>query len=233
MAKKPNPKRKTKKKLPRPKLTRAQIASIYQHLQTLDPAPETELNFVNPYTLVVAVALSAQATDVGVNKATKELFKIVDTPEKMLALGEEKLISHIKTIGLYKTKAKNVIAAAQRLVDVYGGIVPEDRDALESLPGVGRKTANVVLNVAFSHPTMAVDTHIFRVSNRTGMAPGKDPLEVELNLLKVTPEEYAMHAHHWLILHGRYTCVARTPKCFNCAIEKICKFKDKTKPVGA
>ena len=182
--------------------------------------------------MVVAVALSAQATDVGVNKATKELFKIVDTPQKMLALGEEKLIEHIKTIGLYKTKAKNVIKAAQRLVDVYDGIVPEDRDALETLPGVGRKTANVVMNVAFGHPTMAVDTHIFRVSNRTGMAPGKDPLEVELNLLKVTPPEYALHAHHWLILHGRYTCVARTPKCFNCAVSKICKFKDKTKAVG-
>jgi endonuclease-3 len=229
----PPKKKKLKKKLPRPKLTRAEIASIYRHLQTLDPHPETELNFSNPYTLVVAVALSAQSTDVGVNKATKDLFKTVDTPEKMLALGEEKLIDHIKTIGLYKTKAKNVIAAARRLVDVYGGVVPEDRDALESLPGVGRKTANVVLNVAFGHPTMAVDTHIFRVSNRTGMAPGKDPLEVELNLLKVTPPEYALYAHHWLILHGRYTCIARTPKCFNCAVEKICKFKDKTKAVGS
>jgi len=220
MAQNPKAKKKPKKKLPRPKLTRAQIASIYEHLQT------------NPYTLVVAVALSAQATDVGVNKATKELFKIVDTPQKMLALGEEKLIDCIKTIGLYKTKAKNVIKAAQRLVDIYGGEVPEDRDALETLPGVGRKIANVVMNVAFGHPTMAVDTHIFRVSNRTGMAPGKDPLEVELNLLKVTPPEYALHAHHWLILHGRYTCVARTPKCFNCAVSKICKFKDKTKAVG-
>lgn len=221
-----------KKKLPRPKLTRAEVASIYQHLQILDPHPETELNFSNPYTLVVAVALSAQSTDVGVNKATKDLFAVVDTPGKMLALGEEKLIDHIKTIGLYRTKAKNVIAAAQRLVDVYEGQIPEDREALESLPGVGRKTANVVLNVAFGHPTMAVDTHIFRVSNRTGMAPGKDPLEVELNLLKVTPAEYMLHAHNWLILHGRYTCVARTPKCFNCAVEKICKFKDKTKPVS-
>ena len=230
---KPAKNKRPKKKLPRPKLTRAEIATIYQHLHTLDPAPETELNFSNPYTLVVAVALSAQSTDVGVNKATKELFKIVDTPKKMLDLGEEKLIEHIKTIGLYKTKAKNVIAAAQRLVDVYDGEVPEDREALESLPGVGRKTANVVLNVAFGHPTMAVDTHIFRVSNRTGMAPGKDPLEVELNLLKVTPPEYMVYAHHWLILHGRYTCIARTPKCFNCAIEKICKFKDKTKAVGS
>jgi endonuclease-3 len=225
-------KKKPKKKLPRPKLTRAEIASIYKHLQTLDPHPKTELNYKNPYTLVVAVALSAQSTDVGVNKATKALFEIADTPEKMLALGEEKLVDHIKTIGLYKTKAKNVIGLSRRLVEVYNSTVPEDRDALESLPGVGRKTANVVLNVAFGHPTMAVDTHIFRVSNRTGMAPGKDPVEVELNLLRVTPDEYALHAHHWLILHGRYTCVARTPKCFNCAIEPVCKFKDKTKPVS-
>lgn len=232
MSAKAKPKTRPKKKLPRPKLTRAEIASIYAHLQTLDPHPETELNYTNPYTLTVAVALSAQATDVGVNKATKDLFKLVDTPEKMLALGEQKLIGHIKTIGLYKTKAKNVIALSKRLVDVYNSTIPEDRDALETLPGVGRKTANVVMNVAFGHPTMAVDTHIFRVSNRTGMAPGKDPLQVELNLLKVTPDEYALHAHHWLILHGRYTCVARTPKCFNCAISTICKFKDKTKPVS-
>lgn len=219
------------KKLPRPKLTRAQITDIYKHLQSLDPHPRTELNYVNPYTLVVAVALSAQATDVGVNKATKALFAIVDSPEKMLALGEEKLRGYIKTIGLYKTKAKNVIAAAQRLVDVFGSTVPDNRPDLESLAGVGRKTANVVLNEAFGQPTMAVDTHIFRVSNRTGMAPGKDVLEVEKNLLRVTPDEFMLHAHHWLILHGRYTCKARTPMCFNCAIEKICKFKDKTKPV--
>ncbi|PHR91616.1 MAG: endonuclease III [Robiginitomaculum sp.] len=219
------------KKLPRPKLTRVQITDIYKHLQSLDPHPRTELNYVNPYTLVVAVALSAQATDVGVNKATKALFAIVDSPEKMLALGEDKLRGYIKTIGLYKTKAKNVIAAARRLVDVFESVVPDNRPDLESLAGVGRKTANVVLNEAFGQPTMAVDTHIFRVSNRTGMAPGKDVLEVEQNLLRVTPDEFMLHAHHWLILHGRYTCKARTPMCFNCAIEKICKFKDKTKPV--
>ena len=221
-----------KKKLPRPKLTRAKIAEIYAHLQTLDPHPETELNYSNPFTLVVAVALSAQSTDVGVNKATKALFAIADSPEKMAALGEEKLIGYIKTIGLYKTKAKNVIALSNRLIDVFGSIVPNTREDLESLPGVGRKTANVVLNVAFGQPTMAVDTHIFRVSNRTGMAPGKNPLQVELNLLRVTPNEFAMHAHHWLILHGRYTCKARTPMCFNCAITNICKYKNKTKAVG-
>ena len=219
-----------RRKLPRPKLTRTQIAEIYQHLQKLEPEPETELQYSNPYTLVVAVALSAQATDVGVNKATKALFAAADTPEKMLAIGEDKLRDYIKTIGLYKTKAKNVIGLSQRLVDVFGSVVPETREGLESLPGVGRKTANVVLNVAFGQPTMAVDTHIFRVSNRTGMAPGKNPLEVELNLLKVTPSEYMAHAHNWLILHGRYTCKARTPMCQNCAIEKICKFRDKTKP---
>lgn len=226
------PKKKpSKKKLPRPKLTRAQITDIYKHLQSLDPHPRTELNYSNPYTLVVAVALSAQSTDVGVNKATKALFEIADTPEKMLALGEDTLRDYIKTIGLYKTKAKNVILCAQRLVDVFDGVVPDNRPDLESLAGVGRKTANVVLNEGFGQPTMAVDTHIFRVSNRTGMAPGKDVLIVEQNLLRVTPDEFMLHAHHWLILHGRYTCIARKPKCFNCAIEKICKYKDKTPAV--
>ena len=223
--------RKKTKKLPRPKLTRAQIADIYAELYKLDPAPRTELNYSNPYTLVVAVALSAQATDVGVNKATKALFEAADTPEKMVALGEDKVRDYIKTIGLFRNKAKNVINLSQMLIDDFGSVVPDNRDDLIKLPGVGRKTANVVLNEAFGQPTMAVDTHIFRVSNRTGMAPGKDPLEVELNLLRVTPEEYGLHAHHWLILHGRYTCVARTPKCFNCAISHICKFKDKTKAV--
>jgi len=217
-----------KKKLPRPKLTRALIADIYKYLATLDPEPETELNYTNPFTLVVAVALSAQSTDVGVNKATKDLFAAADTPEKMLALGEDTVRDYIKTIGLYRNKAKNVILMSRRLVDVFGSVVPDNREDLMSLPGVGRKTANVVLNSAFGQPTMAVDTHIFRVSNRTGMAPGKDPVEVELNLLKVTPPEYAMHAHNWLILHGRYTCIARKPKCYNCAISRICKFKDKT-----
>ncbi len=219
------------KKLPRPKLTRAKIAEIYAALAKLDPAPRTELNYSNPYTLVVAVALSAQATDVGVNKATKDLFEVADTPEKMVALGEDKVRDYVKTIGLFRTKAKNVIKLSQMLIDDYGSQVPDNREDLMRLPGVGRKTANVVLNEAFRQPTMAVDTHIFRVSNRTGMAPGKDPLEVELNLLKVTPDEYALHAHHWLILHGRYTCVARKPKCNNCAIIDLCKFKDKTPPI--
>lgn len=217
-------------KLPRPKLTRDKIAKIYEALKALDPAPRTELNYVNPYTLVVAVALSAQSTDVGVNKATKALFAAADTPEAMVALGEDAVRDHIKTIGLFRNKAKNVIALSQMLIDEYGSVVPDNREDLIRLPGVGRKTANVVLNEAFGQPTMAVDTHIFRVSNRTGMAPGKDVLQVEHNLLRVTPPEYALHAHHWLILHGRYTCVARTPKCFNCAISEICTYKNKTKP---
>jgi len=220
--------KKAKPKLMRPKLTRAQIAEIYTHLRTLDPAPRTELNYSNPYTLVVAVALSAQATDVGVNKATKALFDAADTPEKMVALGEDKVRDYVKTIGLFRTKAKNVIKLSQMLIDDFDARVPDNREDLMKLPGVGRKTANVVLNEAFGQPTMAVDTHIFRVSNRTGMAPGKNPVEVELNLLRVTPDEFAMHAHHWLILHGRYVCVARTPKCFNCAISEICRFKNKT-----
>jgi len=221
-------KEKLYKNLPRPKLTRAQINSIYRHLQSLDPAPRTELNYSNPYTLVVAVALSAQSTDVGVNKATKALFEKADTPEKMVALGEDVVRDHIKTIGLYKNKAANVIKLSQMLIDDFGSVVPSTRDELIKLPGVGRKTANVVLNEAFGQPTMAVDTHIFRVANRTGMAPGKDVYEVELNLLRVTEDEFMLHAHHWLILHGRYTCIARKPQCFNCAIKDICKFRPKT-----
>jgi len=221
-------KEKLYKDLPRPKLNRAQIADIYRHLQTLDPAPRTELDYTNVYTLVVAVALSAQSTDVGVNKATKALFAKADTPEKMVALGEDVVRDHIKTIGLYKNKAKNVIKLSQMLIDEFGSEVPDNRDDLVKLPGVGRKTANVVLNDYFGQPTMAVDTHIFRVSNRTGMAPGKDPVEVELNLLRVTPDEFIDHAHHWLILHGRYTCLARKPKCYNCAVKHLCKFKPKT-----
>lgn len=220
-----------KRKLPRPRLTRAKIAEIYAQLAKLDPAPRTELNYSNAFTLVVAVALSAQATDVGVNKATKALFEAADTPEKMVALGEDKIRDYVKTIGLFRNKAANVFKLSQMLIDDFGSVVPDTREELERLPGVGRKTANVVLNEIFRQPTMAVDTHIFRVSNRTGMAPGKNMLEVELNLLKVTPDEYALHAHHWLILHGRYVCVARTPKCFNCAISEICKFKDKTPAV--
>ena len=222
-------KEKLYKDLPRPKLTRTQISQIYAHLYSLDPAPRTELHYSNPYTLVVAVALSAQSTDIGVNKATKALFEKADSPEKMLALGEDIVRDHIKTIGLYKNKAKNVIALSKMLIEDYGSQVPADREALIRLPGVGRKTANVVLNEAFGQPTMAVDTHIFRVANRTGMAPGKDVYEVELNLLRVTQEQYALHAHHWLILHGRYVCIARKPKCYNCAIAKICKFPKKTK----
>jgi endonuclease-3 len=224
----PAKKEKLYKNLPRPKLNRAQISKIYEHLHSLDPAPRTELHYSNPYTLVVAVALSAQSTDVGVNKATKALFEKADSPEKMVALGEDVVRDHIKTIGLYKNKAKNVILLSKMLIENYGSVVPSDRDELIKLPGVGRKTANVVMNEAFGQPTMAVDTHIFRVANRTGMAPGKDVYEVELNLLRVTPEHFALHAHHWLILHGRYVCVARKPKCYNCAIRDMCKFSKKT-----
>jgi len=201
---------------------------LYARLAADRPDPHTELNFVNPYTLVVAVALSAQATDVGVNKATKGLFEIADTPEKMLALGLAGVESHVKTIGLWRNKAKNVIALSQMLLDDFGGTVPQTREDLILLPGVGRKTANVVLNEAFGQPTIAVDTHIFRVSNRTGLAPGKDPDQVEQSLERTTPDAYKLGAHHWLILHGRYTCTARKPKCWDCCIRDMCKFKDKT-----
>ncbi len=211
----------------------AEVFEFFRRLAEANPAPETELEYVNPYTLLVAVALSAQATDVGVNKATRALFAKVTTPQAMLDLGEEALRDHIKTIGLFNTKAKNVIAAARILVDQHNGEVPRDRAALETLPGVGRKTANVVLNVAFGEPTIAVDTHIFRVANRTGLARGKTPLEVELKLEKATPEPFLSHAHHWLILHGRYVCVARKPKCPICVIAGICRYKDKTEPAGA
>ena len=204
------------------------IHEIFTRFREAEAEPKGELNHVNAYTLVVAVALSAQATDAGVNKATKALFEIAETPEKMLALGEEGLIEHIKTIGLYRNKAKNVIKPSQKIIDEFGGEVPSSRAALQSLPGVGRKTANVVLNMWFKHPAQAVDTHIFRVANRTGMAPGKDPVEVELNLLRVTPEPFLMGAHHWVLLHGRYTCVARTPKCYDCVIADLCKFRPKT-----
>jgi endonuclease-3 len=201
---------------------------FYRRLAEANPAPETELEYMNPYTLLVAVALSAQATDVGVNKATRSLFAQVKTPQQMLALGEERLKEHIKTIGLFNTKAKNVIAAARILVEEFGGEVPQDREKLEKLPGVGRKTANVVLNVAFGQPTIAVDTHILRVANRTGLAPGKNPLEVELELSKVTPEPFVTHAHHWLILHGRYICKARTPECWRCPVIDLCAYRPKT-----
>lgn len=203
-------------------------AQLYAALAEDRPAPETELNYHNPFTLVVAVALSAQATDVGVNKATKKLFETADTPQKMLALGEEGVAGHIKTIGLWRNKAKNVVALSQMLIDEFGGEVPQTRDELTKLPGVGRKTANVVLNEAFGHETIAVDTHIFRVSNRTGLAPGKTPDEVEDQLERVTPDAFRKGAHHWLILHGRYTCIARKPKCWDCVIADLCKFRDKT-----
>jgi endonuclease-3 len=213
-----------------PKLmTRAEIEEFFARLKKHIPDPKTELQYKNPYTLLVAVALSAQATDKSVNKATEPLFKTIDTPQKMLALGEEKLTDAIKTIGLYRGKAKNVIALSKLLIEKHDGHVPQDREALEELPGVGRKTANVVLNVAFGEPTIAVDTHIFRVSNRTGLAPGKDVLAVELNLEKRVPEAFKQHAHHWLILHGRYTCVARKPLCPTCVVRDLCNFPDKTK----
>ncbi|MHC8507996.1 MAG: endonuclease III [Rhodospirillales bacterium] len=206
----------------------ADVKTFYQRLKKQNPEPQGELHYVNPYTLLVAVALSAQATDVGVNKAVKPLFQKVKTPQQMLALGEAGLKQHIKTIGLFNTKAKNVIKLSQMLIDEHKGRVPEDRDALEKLPGVGRKTANVVLNIAFGHPTIAVDTHIFRVSNRTGMAPGKTPLAVEQKLEKATPEAFKLHAHHWLILHGRYICTARKPRCPDCVVNSLCAFKEKT-----
>ncbi|HTG80203.1 MAG TPA: endonuclease III [Sphingomicrobium sp.] len=209
-------------------MKKADIFEFYRRLAESNPAPETELEYVNPYTLLVAVALSAQATDVGVNKATRKLFAEVQTPQAMLELGEKGLKQHIKTIGLFNTKARNVIAAARVLVDEFGGEVPRERDKLEQLPGVGRKTANVVLNVAFGQPTIAVDTHIFRVGNRTGLAPGKNPLEVELKLEKNTPEPFITHAHHWLILHGRYICKARTPECWRCPVADLCAYKPKT-----
>lgn len=205
-----------------------EVETFFATLQALDPEPKGELDYVNPYTLLVAVALSAQATDVGVNKATKKLFQVADTPQKMIALGEAGLKDHIKTIGLFNTKAKNVIALSKRLVAEHGGTVPEDRDYLETLPGVGRKTANVVLNIAFGHPTMAVDTHIFRLGNRIGLAPGNTPLAVELKLLKRIPDAYMRHAHHWLILHGRYICKARKPECYRCPVTAVCQFKEKT-----
>jgi endonuclease III len=210
-------------------MTRTEIAEFFARLKKAMPDPKTELRYVNPYTLLVAVVLSAQATDKGVNKATAELFKRIDDPRKMVALGEKGLTHYIKTIGLYRGKAKNVIALSHILLEKHGGKVPHDREALEELPGVGRKTANVVLNVAFGEKTIAVDTHIFRVSNRTGLAPDEDVRAVEDRLVKRVPHEYALHAHHWLILHGRYTCVARKPLCPKCIVRDLCHFKDKTR----
>ena len=209
-------------------MKKTDIDEFYRRLAAANPAPRSELDFVDPYTLLVAVVLSAQATDVGVNKATGPLFKVADTPETMLALGEAKLREAIKTIGLFNTKARNIIALSRILVERYGGRVPRDRAALEDLPGVGRKTANVVLNVAFGDPTIAVDTHVFRVANRTGLAPGKTPLDVEQSLEKRTPAGWRQHAHHWLILHGRYVCKARKPLCMDCAVRDLCGYRAKT-----
>ena len=211
-----------------PQWTPAEIEEAFRRFAAANPDPRTELASINPFTLLVAVVLSAQATDAGVNKATPALFALADTPEKMAALGEARVRDLIKTIGLYRTKAKNVIALSQQLVAQQGGKVPHDREALEALPGVGRKTANVVLNVAFGEPTIAVDTHIFRVGNRTGLAVGKTPLDVEMKLMQVVPKKYLLHAHHWLILHGRYTCLARRPLCEKCIIADLCKWPGKT-----
>jgi endonuclease-3 len=210
------------------KFTKAEAVEFYRRLAESRPIPRTELEYINPFTLLVAVVLSAQATDVGVNKATPSLFALADTPAKMAAFGVEKVESLIRTIGLFRTKAKNVIALSRILVEKHHGEVPRDRESLEALPGVGRKTANVVMNVAFEEPTIAVDTHIFRVGNRTGIAPGKTPHAVELGLEKMTPPQYKLHAHHWLILHGRYTCKARNPTCPVCAINDLCEYRRKT-----
>lgn len=218
------------KRQPRAKLSPEAIREIFRRFAAANPNPRSELEYHNPFTLLVAVVLSAQATDAGVNKATRQLFKIADTPEKMLALGEDRLREAIKTIGLYRTKAKNVIALSQELVSNYGGKVPRDREALEKLPGVGRKTANVVLNAAFGDPTIAVDTHVFRVANRTGLASGSTPLEVERQLEQVVPPEYLKNAHHWLILHGRYVCKAKKPECPRCLIQDLCAYEAKTLP---
>ena len=204
--------------------------AILEALQSINPHPTTELEYTTPFELLIAVMLSAQATDVGVNKATRKLFPVANTPQQFVDLGEAGLADYIKTIGLYRTKAKNAIATCRLLIEQYGGEVPAEREALESLPGVGRKTANVVLNTAFGQPTIAVDTHIFRVSNRTGLAPGKDVRAVETALEKFTPPEFRHDAHHWLILHGRYVCKARRPECWHCIIEPLCEYKPKTPP---
>ncbi|HET7885567.1 MAG TPA: endonuclease III [Bradyrhizobium sp.] len=208
--------------------TPAEVREAFERFRKANPEPKGELEHLNPFTLLVAVVLSAQATDAGVNRATRALFPVADTPQKMLDLGEEKLREYIKTVGLYRTKAKNVIALSEKLIREFGGEVPRTRAEIESLPGAGRKTANVVLNMAFGEHTMAVDTHVFRVGNRTGLAPGKTPLEVELGLERVIPGEFMLHAHHWLILHGRYTCLARQPRCAVCLINDLCRWQEKT-----
>ena len=223
--------KKAAKRAPRKRrtlLSQAEIVELFSRLRELNPHPTTELEFTTPFELLVAVVLSAQATDVGVNKAMRKLFPVANTPAAIAKLGEEKLKAYISTIGLFNTKAANVIALSRRLLDEHDGQVPRTREALEALPGVGRKTANVVLNTAFGEPTMAVDTHIFRVSNRTGLAPGKDVRAVEDNLVHVVPEEFLRDAHHWLILHGRYTCIARKPRCPACPIRDLCRYREKT-----
>ena len=227
MAVKPKSSAKRKPRQPKP-LGAAEIAEVFRRFHEIEPEPKGELEHVNAYTLLVAVVLSAQATDAGVNKATRALFKLADTPKKMVALGEDRVRELIKTIGLFRTKAKNVIALSETLIAQHGGQVPEDRDALQALPGVGRKTANVVLNMAFGWPTMAVDTHVFRVSNRIPLAPGKTPEAVEKGLEEIIPKDYALHAHHWLILHGRYLCKARLPECWRCPIADLCHFEPKS-----
>ena len=209
-------------------LPKADIEAIFQRFTEIEPEPKGELEYLNVFTLLVAVVLSAQATDAGVNKATRRLFELAPSPAAMVALGPERIEELIRTIGLFRTKAKNVFALSQQLVALHGGDVPQDREALEALPGVGRKTANVVLNIYFKQPTIAVDTHLFRVGNRTGMAIGKTPLAVEQRLLKVIPKPYLLHAHHWLILHGRYICKARTPECWRCPIAEWCRYEPKT-----
>jgi endonuclease-3 len=219
--------RAAKAQAPKP-WTEAEVRECFERFRKANPDPRGELEHLNPYTLLVAVVLSAQATDAGVNKATRTLFQVADTPQKMLALGEEKLRDYIRTIGLYRTKAKNVIALSEMLIRDFGGEVPRTRAEIEKLPGAGRKTANVVLNMAYGEHTLAVDTHVFRVANRTGLAPGKTPLEVELGLEKAIPAEFMLHAHHWLILHGRYTCLARKPRCEVCLINDLCRWPEKT-----
>ncbi len=221
----------TRKRVGAPdRLSTAEIAEFYRRLSVDRPDPKTELEFKDPFTLVVAVALSAQATDVGVNKATRGLFAIADTPAKMVALGEEGVAAHIRTIGLWRNKAKNVVALSRIILEQHGGVTPRTREHLEALPGVGRKTANVVLAEAYGEATLAVDTHVFRVSTRTGLAPGPTPDKVEAELMRVTPPDYLRGAHHWLILHGRYTCLARKPGCPECVVADLCRFQDKTAP---
>ena len=214
-------------------MKKPEVSEFFRRLAERIPEPETELEYENVYTLLVAVVLSAQATDAGVNAATRDLFAEVKTPEQMLALGEEGLKRHIRTIGLFNTKAKNVIALSRALVEQHGGKVPADRDTLQTLPGVGRKTANVVMNCAFGEETFAVDTHVFRVANRTGLAPGKTPAEVEAKLERLVPQPYRRHAHHWLILHGRYVCKARKPECWRCVVRDLCRYRPKTRAPGS